>query len=231
MPVAISTATPAKCKTPTATSKVVVIRVISSLQRARQRKGSHSLQSGRLFAMATDFSKLRKSEFWMKKMDRFVRVQDTDKSGDISRADFDLILERYKKLGNSNPKHLEMYSKHHDDVLCRLNLPDESVRLSYDEFKEKLIEDLTAGGRFEPLLEAMFHNLDINGDGVISFEEWTAHYQCMGIDPAHARASFDAMDQNSDGKISMEEFVNFHYEYYYTAENKLGSAVLYGPLE
>ena len=181
--------------------------------------------------MATDFSKLRKNEFWMKKMDRVLRVHDTNKSGDISRADFDLILERYKKLGTSNPEHLEMYSKYHADILSRLNLPHESARMSYEEFKEKLIEDLTKSGEFEPLYEAMFHNLDLNGDGVISFDEWTAHYKCMGIDIAHARASFDAMDQNSDGKISMKEFVNFHYEYYYTAENKLGSAVLYGPLE
>ena len=181
--------------------------------------------------MATDFSKLRKSEFWNKKIDRAVRVQDTDKSGDISRADMFLVVERYKKLGTSTPKHLEILSMTLTDTLNRLNLSDESVRMSYDEFKEKLIEDLTKCGRYEPVYEALFHNLDMNGDGVISFEEWTAHYSCVGIDPAHARASFDAMDQNSDGKISMEEFVNFHYEYYFTAENKLGSAILYGPLE
>ena len=202
--------------------------------RARQSNGSaslHAVQSGPLFAMATDFSKLRESEFWNKKIERAVRVQDTDKSGDISRADMFLVVERYKKLGTSTPKHLEILSMTLTDTLNRLNLSDESVRLSYDEFKEKLIEDLAKCGKYEPVYEALFHNLDMNGDGVISFEEWTAHYSCVGIDPAHARASFDAMDQNSDGKISMEEFVNFHYEYYFTAENKLGSAILYGPLE
>ena len=181
--------------------------------------------------MATDFSKLCENKFWNKKIDRLVRVQDTDKSGDISRADWILVMERYKKLGSSTPEHLEVLSMAQSDILKRCGLSDESVRLSYDEFKEKLIDSFTKSGQYQPMFEAGFRVLDMNGDGVISFEEWTAHYSCMGIDLAHARASFDAMDQNSDGKISMEEFINFHYEFFFTAENKLGSAILYGPLE
>ena len=35
---------------------------------------------------------------------------------------------------------------------------------------------------------------------------------------------------NIDG-VSKDEFVNVLYEYYYTTENKLESAILYGPLE
>ena len=181
--------------------------------------------------MATDVSKLCESKFWNQKIDRFVRVQDTDKSGDISRADFELVDERYRKLCTSNPQKVDMYVKQHSEVLDRLKLADESVKLTYDEFKEKLIEDLAKSGKFEPLFESLFNNLDLNEDGVISFEEWRAHYYCMGIDQEHARASFDAMDKNSDGKISKEEFVNFLYEYYLTDENKLGSAILYGPLD
>ena len=61
-------------------------------------------------------------------------------------------------------------------------------------------------------LAAEFHVLDINEDGFIDFEEWTAHYQIGGIDTAHARASFDAIDTNHDQKISEEEFVKYHME-------------------
>ena len=112
-----------------------------------------------------------------------------------------------------------------------MGLIDESATLSYAEYKEKIIENLSRGGRFEPILGASFDNFDLNEDGNISFEEWKAYYYCFGIDQAHARASFDAMDTNSDGKVSKDEFVNFLYECYFTAENKLGSAILFGPLE
>ena len=162
--------------------------------------------------MTTEFSKLRESKLWNQKMDRFVRVQDTDNSGDISRADFELIDERYRKLCTQNPQKVDMYVKQHSEVLDRMNLTDGSVKLTYDEFKEKLVEDLTKSGKFEPLFVAVFNNLDLNGDGVISFEEWKAHYYCMGIDQEHARASFDAMDTNGDGVVSKEEFINFLYE-------------------
>ena len=68
-------------------------------------------------------------------------------------------------------------------------------------------------------------------DGVISFEEWKTHYQIMGIDLAYARASFDAMDTDKNGVISKEEFVSFHFEFYCTSEDKLGSSILHGPLD
>ena len=73
----------------------------------------------------------------------------------------------------------------------------------------------------ENIFSDMFSNLDMNGDGVITFNEWSAHYHCMGIDTAHARASFDGMDAKGDGKISKEDFVSYH---------KFNSKILFGPL-
>ena len=52
----------------------------------------------------------------------------------------------------------------------------------------------------------------------------------IGVDTEYARASFDVMDKNVDGQISEDEMVNFYHEFYCTAENVLGSAILYGPL-
>ena len=97
-------------------------------------------------------------------------------------------------------------------------LTDESVRLSYDEFKEKYIEDVMKGGSWKPMFEAAFSYMDLNDDGVMSFDEWKALYTCVGIDLAYARPSFDAMDANSDGVVSKEEFMNFVYEFYCTGE-------------
>ena len=77
----------------------------------------------------------------------------------------------------------------------------------------------------------MFNCLDINGDGVVSMNEWELHYKCMGIDPKHAKASFEAMDTNSNGVVSLEEFTAYHVEFFSSTDNKLNSAILYGPLD
>ena len=121
--------------------------------------------------------------------------------------------------------------KYQIDMFNRMGLGDESAEVSYAKFKEKFIENLLTSEYWETYLGAIFNILDLNDDGVISFEEWKAYYHCLRIDQAHARASFDAMDANSDGVVSKEEFVNFQFEYFFTDENKLGSAILYGPLD
>ena len=33
----------------------------------------------------------------------------------------------------------------------------------------------------------MFNGLDVNGDGVVSMDEWELHYECIGIDLKHAK--------------------------------------------
>ena len=182
-----------------------------------------------------EFSKLRQSEFWRKKFRRAVEVRDTDKSGYISRADFELILERYRKVDTSTPEHLEKLSNSLSKFCDVLHLSDENVKMGYSEFEDnylQVIAESGASGQYphEQFLKSMFGNLDMNGDGFVTFDEWCAHYNSLGIDLTHARASFDAMDTKSDGKIGKDEFVNYHYEYFYTAENKLNSAILFGPL-
>ena len=97
---------------------------------------------------------------------------------------------------------------------------------SYEEFEQHW----QASINFLKLFERTFVSLDANGDRIIDINEWKVHNAAMGIPPDHAQSSFTAMDADGDGKITMNEFKTYYYEYFCTTENKLNSAILYGPL-
>ena len=182
--------------------------------------------------MAVDFSALRQNDYWKKKFRRAVQVRDTNQNGFITRADFELLVNRCKKLDISTPICIERFTPYVLKLCDSFGLVDESVKLSYDEFEDKWIAAyMKESDTGKKLFGAMFRVLDIDEDGFISLEEWTAHNKVMGIDAAHARASFDAIDTNHDQKISEDEFVKYHLEYFLSTENKLNSAILYGPLQ
>ena len=182
--------------------------------------------------MAIDLSTLRQSDYWKKKIRRVAEVRDANKDGYISRADYELMLDRCKKLDIATPHFIETCTSMVQRICYHLGLTDESVKLSYDEYEEKLLGVfMKERNVFEKTFREEFHSLDIDRDGFISFEEWIAHYKIFDIDTAHARASFDAMDTNHDQKISEDEFVEYNCEFYLSTENKLNSAILFGPLE
>ena len=185
----------------------------------------------RCTTVAMDASKLKESAFWNKKLDKSAVVFDVDKNGHISRADFLLMRERFSQQ-NVSKKYLEEFNKSQEQFLDHVNLKDNSVKYTYAEMKEKFIEYLQkASEGFEILMENSFKLLDLNDNGVISFEEWKSHYVVRGIPTEYARASFDAMDKNGDGEILLEEFVAYNYEFFCSDEDKLSSSILYGPLE
>ena len=179
-----------------------------------------------------DIVELRKSDFWKKKIRKIVAYRDADKNGLISRKDFKIIVERFKNNAKSTPDKVELFSKNMLTFCDKVGLVDDSVEQSYEEFEirwqDLILKDKT---KHERLFNDMFVCLDINGDGVISLEEWKAHSWAIGgVPPEHAEDSFKAMDLNKDGKVTMDEFFAYHNEYFYSTENKLNSAILFGPL-
>ena len=183
-----------------------------------------------LLKMAANIEELRKSEFWKKKFRKAVVTRDTNKNGSISRGDFEIVFERYKKTAKSSPEKLNSLSKAMFSFCDKLGLVAGSGELSYEEFESRWQSIMAKQENCKGMFKPMFKCLDANDDGYISLTEWQFHNSALGISQEYSKNSFDAMDRDGDGKVKEDEFVDYHDEYYHTAENKLNSAILYGPL-
>ena len=187
--------------------------------------------------MATDIDaeSLRADPFWNKKIDRACEVTDYDRNGWMERSDFKGIASRIKEVSTvkDKPGRMEAVIKSFNALADGLGLVDDSVRLTYAECKERwsnFLVKFVKEGMWSMLCNSTFDNLDANGDENIDIDEWRSFYYSLGIPEEHAQASFDAMDANGDGLISREEFAAYYTEFFTTAENKLNSAIFYGPL-
>ena len=182
-------------------------------------------------ASSNSHEDLRKNDFFKKKIRRTVEVFDTNKNGRITLADYELVVKNYKDLGISE-KHLEVVKKVMKQLSDVMGLTDHSKSISYEEFEEIYLKNLDKmRGHTQDLFSGAFQMIDTNETGWLSLEEWENYYKAAGIDTKHAKESFNAMDKNGNGKVTKEEFIAFNDEYFYTTENKLNSAILYGPLD
>ena len=143
-------------------------------------------------------------------------------------------MTRYKGLSLADPSHAERLGVVMG-ILCTLLGLEGSTKLSYAEFEKKFVnvvgKQMLAGKLDDPFFGSMFDTLDANGDGFINAAEWRAHYDCHGLPVKYAKASFDALDTNHDGLLSRKEFLDYHFEYLFSSEDKLGSSILFGPLD
>ena len=177
-----------------------------------------------------NFEQLNKDPFFMKKFQREIEVRDADKDGKITRHDFDLMWQRHAEMGTPEHK-LKELRKILGLMADSLGLPNYEVAHNFEEYGKSWANKIKEMGPSSIHFAELFHALDTDDSGKISYDEWVKHYKSFGIDPKYARASFDAMDADGDGKVSKQEFIDYNSEYYYTAEDNLKSSILYGPLD
>ncbi|CAI8021639.1 Sarcoplasmic calcium-binding protein [Geodia barretti] len=176
-----------------------------------------------------DVVALRNSDFWKKKFAKACLMNDTNKSGTITRSDFELMIEKYQHT--TERAKFESFSKNllHFCDLC--GLTDASVVQSYKEFEEQWLANISQNKDMHlSMVYDLFQCLDVNGSSFIDLKEWTSHCDAMGVPAECAKESFNAIDKDNDGKITLDEFVAYHAEFFYTTENKMNSAILFGPL-
>lgn len=170
-----------------------------------------------------------KLELYLKKRQRELVVRDADKDGFISRADYELIIQRHIDLGTPAEK-VKQVRELVEAMCASIGLTDYDVKQTYEENDNCWRKQAEEMGITTMQFEILFDAVDLNNDGEVSFEEWIIHNKALGINSIHARASFDAMSKG-DEKVSKEQFVDYHMEFYYTGEDNLKSSILYGPLD
>ena len=89
-----------------------------------------------LILKKVDIVELKKSEFWKKRFRRAVEVRDIDKNGSISRSDFEMLVEHYKKNAGATTDKIDTMSKIISTFCDKVGLVDHNVVLSYEEFEQ-----------------------------------------------------------------------------------------------
>lgn len=81
-------------------------------------------------------AEVSKSDFWKQKIRRAIETRDTDKDGFISRKDFELVVERYKKLTNCTQEKVEALSNMIMMSCNATGFVDDNVKISYSDFEK-----------------------------------------------------------------------------------------------
>lgn len=176
-----------------------------------------------------------KRRFMLKKYVNGMAAIDWDKDGLVKRSDILRVADEHYKnsMGRLSEEKYRKLMGDYERIATSCGLTGNS-ELSTEDAAENWLKSIEttkpdlAGEK--PSHEIIFSIVDTDKDGEISFEEWAKHCRTFGAE-SHAKASFAAMDTNKDGKISFEEFSEYLNEFFFTADNKLYSAILFGPVD
>ena len=158
-----------------------------------------------------------------------MRVLDTNGDGVITAMDYKLVMLRYKHM-NASKEQLQKVEEALTEMYRAAGIVDDTTALTYEEFGANFAKSIERGEDFDKVFSTQFDIVDTDKNGEISYKEWADYYGAAGINVEFAKASFDAMDTNKDGVVSKEEFMAYVKEYYCSAEDKLKSSILYGPI-
>jgi len=172
--------------------------------------------------------------FWERKMRSYISRLDLDGDGQLTRADYEMLLDRYLKLGKIDEfrakqvtrKILSVWDIFFDNVSTN-GVIDADAWIA-------VIKRHSVFVYFRVVVEFMnifFDLIDTNGDGVIQKDEYAFFLKAFRVeDEADITASFNMLDMDGDGKIDHTEFMNAAVEFWMTDDESLPSKLLFGPL-
>ena len=151
---------------------------------------------------------------------------DLNSDGKISRRDFELLLEKINDAGKG-----AAVKKATLKMCDALGLVGDAS-FTYEAYRKLVAEKLQdpkVEAAVRQVLQSHFDVLDEDGCGHITLKEYRVFMEGLQhADPSEAEAAFKSIDTSGNGKIERAEWTNYAFEYFFTAQNDLGSENMAG---
>ncbi|CAE8584249.1 unnamed protein product, partial [Polarella glacialis] len=115
------------------------------------------------------------------------------------------------KIFNDAEGECRVWSEEHQRMHVKLS-HDGSIKAFKAKNLRKVLPPVAEGDGDDPDLEKVlnvFQRFDVNGDGVLDTEEFTACLKAMGLSGAVMQSFLRAVDKDGDGEIRYEEFAKW----------------------
>ena len=135
--------------------------------------------------------------FLLRKLRTWFAAQDVDKNGYITAEDFEEIAKRFVKYGKLEEKKGKEITEAYYGVIKNFGLENRGDKMTLERYLEGAMKFRENPRSRELTREAMSKNfdaVDIDNDGIISFEEFRLYFKSMGINESNAKVAFDGVD-------------------------------------
>ncbi|XP_013402651.1 sarcoplasmic calcium-binding protein-like [Lingula anatina] len=167
-----------------------------------------------------DYPPLTGSDLWKRKVRTYFKCFDVNGDGYITKEDYilsarrcaeylDLDDERTEHVLNQRIRQWEYMTKNASKVSEEEYVEMVQVLCNQKHFREEF---------FLAVVSMSFTVTDINGDGLISSEEYKAYFYSLGLSAEASQKAFHLIDNNNDGFITVDEFGHAIAEFFFTED-------------
>lgn len=176
------------------------------------------------------------TEVQTRKWTRLFNVYDTNGNGTIERDDLEQNFNNVAAAGNVTPGTPE-YEAMHARFVENWEKMQKETDLNKDgktelkEWLEYIDRQLQKPSNYQVILAMvgrMFDLFDLNGNGVISMEEYKTFYRCWRMPEELAEEVFPKLDLNGDGVISKDEFLELVGQFHLSDDPDAPGNLLFG---